>query len=86
MAGQPDKGSSSTIELDAAERRGRRRAWAQLIRRIYEANPLTCSCGAHMRILSFILDPKVVTKILKDIAKRPTVRGRAPPFSAALAS
>ena len=29
--------------------------------------PLTCCCGAQMRILSFILDPRVVTKILRHI-------------------
>ena len=39
------------------------------IRRIYEVDPLTCSCGAQMRILAFILDPRVVTKILRHIAE-----------------
>jgi hypothetical protein len=68
------------------ERRRLRRAWAQMIRRIYEVDPLTCRCGAQMRILSFILDPRVVTKILRHIAEhsaeRGTARERAPPPSA----
>ena len=53
-----------------------------MIRRIYEVDPLTCSCGAQMRILSFILDPQVVTKILRHIAARDNARERAPPSSA----
>ena len=57
-----------------------------MIRRIYEVDPLTCSCGAQMRILSFILDPRVVTKILRHIAEKATDRERAPPASAPAAS
>ena len=55
---------------------------AQMIRRIYDVEPLTCRCGAKMRILAFILDPKVVTKILRHIANRASTRERAPPSSA----
>ena len=67
----------------AAERRRLRRAWAQMIRRIYEVDPLTCRCGAQMRILSFILDPRVVTKILRHIAdEKASSRERARPASA----
>ena len=69
----------------AAERRRVRRAWARMIRRIYEVDPLTCRCGGQMRVLSFILDPRVVTKILCHIATRDNARERAPP-SPALAS
>ena len=36
-----------------------------LLARIYEVLPLLCpACGGHMRILSFITDPPVVTAIL----------------------
>jgi len=66
----------------AAERRRLRRAWAQMIRRIYEVDPLTCSCGAQMRILSFILNPQVVTKILRHIEEKDAARERPPPSSA----
>ena len=68
-----------------AERRRLRRGWAQMIRRIYEVDPLTCRCGAQMRIISFILDPRVVTKILVHLADKGAAQGRAPP-SEALAS
>jgi hypothetical protein len=82
--GEADKEASSPEAAlpSAAERRRLRRAWAQMIRRIYEVDPLTCRCGAQLRILSFILEPRVVTKILRHIADRDTARERAPPSSA----
>ena len=59
-------------EPGAAERRRLRRSWAQLIRRIYEIDPLTCTeCGGEMRIIAFLLDPTVVRKILGHLASRP---------------
>ena len=75
--------ASSTATLPSiAQRRRLRRAWAQMIRRIYEVDPLTCRCGAQMRIVAFILDPQVLTKILRHIASAHTARERAPPASA----
>jgi hypothetical protein len=38
---------------------------ARLIRKIFEADPLTCACGARMRIVAFIADPRVVDRILR---------------------
>ena len=78
--------SCSTPEFAAAERRRLRRAWAKLIRRIYEVDPLICRCGAQMRILAFILDPREVTRILQHIDHKGTTQERAPPPSTALAS
>jgi len=42
-----------------------RSTWARLIRKIFEADPLTCACGARMRIVSFITDPRIVDRILR---------------------
>ena len=42
-----------------------RSTWARLIRKIVEADPLTCACGARMRIVAFITDPRVVDRILR---------------------
>jgi hypothetical protein len=75
--------SSPSVLPCATERRRLRRAWAQMILRIYEVDPLSCRCGKKMRILAFILDPKVVTKILRHIEERDTARERAPPCSTA---
>jgi hypothetical protein len=41
-----------------------------LIARIYEALPLLCLyCNTPMRIVSFITEPKTVTKILEHIGE-----------------
>ncbi len=51
----PSRGSGAeTDTASAAERHRLRRQWAQMIRRIYEVDPLRCvHCGSEMRILSF---------------------------------
>lgn len=67
--------------LTDAERRSRRRAWARLIRRIYEVDPLACtSCGGEMRIVSVILDHPVITRILGHLARKGIKPGRGPPL------
>ena len=42
-----------------------RSTWARLIRKIFETDPLLCTCGARMRIVSFITDPRTVDLILR---------------------
>ena len=42
--------------------------WAALLRRIYDVDPLRCpACGTQMRIISFILRPSVIDRILAHI-------------------
>ncbi len=41
-----------------------RSTWARLVRKIFEADPLLCSCGARMQIVSFITEPRVIDRIL----------------------
>jgi hypothetical protein len=66
--------------LTDGERRARRRAWARLIRRIYEVDPLVCSnCGGEMRIVSVILEHRVITRILAYLARKGIEPGRGPP-------
>jgi hypothetical protein len=51
------------------ELRALRRRWAQLIRRIYEVDFLACPrCGATMRVIAFITEPKVIGKSLSHFA------------------
>ena len=34
-----------------------RRGWAEMIRKVYEVDPLTCSqCGGRMKIVAFLTD------------------------------
>jgi hypothetical protein len=61
------------------ERAALRRRWANLIRRVYEVDPLVCPrCGADMRIIGFITEPRVIRRILNHIRKRHRVP-RSPP-------
>jgi 16S rRNA C1402 N4-methylase RsmH len=39
--------------------------WARLIKNIFEADPLLCTCGGRMCIVSFITDPRIVDRILQ---------------------
>jgi hypothetical protein len=74
---------SVTSEPDSAERKAARKRWANLIRHIYEVDPLVCPrCGGMMKIIAFITEPRVIRAIL-DSARRtgtPSVAGsRHPP-------
>ena len=41
--------------------------WAKLIARIYEIDPLVCSCGKEMKIIKIVIDPAQIWRILKNI-------------------
>ena len=46
---------------------------------IYEVDPLVCPrCGGPMRIIAFIIEPKVIAKIRAHLAAKGT-DGRGPP-------
>lgn len=52
-----------------------------MIYRIYEVVPLDCpKCGARMKILTFIIDPKVIRQLLDHLQQK--ARHRAPPSGA----
>ena len=59
-----------------------RRRWAQLIRRIYQVDPLVCPrCRGVMRVVSFITQPRLIRRILEHLAGR-AAHERAPPAAA----
>jgi len=78
-------GQLSAATSTPAQRRRLRRSWAKMIAKIYEVDPLTCACGAEMRIIAFITEYKVVKKILDHVRKVKGPQGRAPPARAASA-
>jgi hypothetical protein len=64
-----------------------RRSWAQLIKRVYEVDPLVCpKCQGEMRIVAFIIDHDVVGAILRHLAKVEARSPRGPPGTAALSA
>jgi hypothetical protein len=45
-----------------------RRGWAEMIRKVYEVNPLRCpQCGGTMRLIAFIIDYKAVDRIINHL-------------------
>jgi len=61
------------------QRAALRRRWANLIRRVYEVDPLVCPhCGAKMQVIGFITEPKMIKRILDHIRRRDRV-SRPPP-------
>ena len=55
---------------DSAWLAARRKSWARLIKRVYEADPLLCPCGQKMRVVGFITQAPVIRKILTHIGRR----------------
>jgi len=46
--------------------------WAQLIKKVYETDPLICpGCGGAMRIMAFIDQPEIIEKILTHLGLLP---------------
>jgi len=56
---EPDPESTSQA------RQAAKAAWAKLIRKVYEVDPLICpQCGAQMRVIALIEDRAVIERIL----------------------
>jgi hypothetical protein len=61
-----------------AQKAALRRRWADLIRRVYEVDPLICTrCGGQLHIISFITQTTVIRKIVEHLNRKPN--DRAPP-------
>ncbi len=70
-------------EREALPLREARRRWAELLRRIYEVDPLTCpACGGSMRILAVITEGAVIDRILAHL-RRTRGDARGPPTTRA---
>jgi len=59
--------------------------WAELLRRTFEVDSLSCEkCKHTMRVVSVVLDPKVIQKIMKSLGIKEEIVGtdktsRGPP-------
>ena len=70
------------VDPEPEELRKAKRRWAQLLRHIFEIDPLACPrCGQEMRIVAFITDPNVIDGILDHLQRTQASRRgpRAPP-------
>ena len=62
--------------------RDAKRRWAELLRRLFEVDPLACPrCGTEMRIVACITEPATIDRFLEHLRRSaPThPRQRAPP-------
>ncbi len=61
-----------------------RAAWARLIRKVYEADPLECpNCNGPMRVIALIEDPGIIRRILEHLGRwAPEASERGPPAAA----
>ena len=65
-----DPAAADTAADQTAQRRRRRRLWAQLLRRVYEVDPLTCGhCGGPLRVVAFIQELAASRKILAHLER-----------------
>ncbi|MFP4083170.1 MAG: hypothetical protein ACLFVG_10530 [Candidatus Aminicenantes bacterium] len=56
-----------------------RRGWAEMIKKVYEVDPLVCAqCGAQMKVIAFITDYAVVDRIINHL-KLTFVADKPPP-------
>jgi len=54
----------------------RKRAWARLLAKVFEVDPLVCpKCGAEMKVIAIIEDTAEINRILRHLVKN----GRSPP-------
>jgi hypothetical protein len=84
--GKVRKASIEAFPLRAVEEELRRlpaKGWAEMIRKVYEVDPMLCpQCGGTMKVIAFLTDYAVVDRII-DHLKLTFVAERPPPLQAA---
>ena len=59
------------VEPDDFWRPEARRRWAELIRLVYEVDPLSCpKCGGQVQVIALIQEPAVIDKILRLLREK----------------
>ena len=75
---EQNKGEGQGEGEPAPAKRAVRKRWAELIYKIYNVDPLTCRCGAQMKIVAFVTEPASIQRILAHRNNNPSQQ-RAPP-------
>ena len=85
--GKVRKASLAAAPLRIVEEEPRRvpsKGWAEMIRKVYEVDPMICpKCGGRMKVVAFLTEPAVVDRIINHL-KLAFVAERPPPSQAAL--
>ncbi len=65
--------------VEEEEKRIPSKGWAEMIRKVYEVDPMTCPrCGGTMKVIAFITDYAAVDRII-DRLKLTFVAEKPPP-------
>jgi hypothetical protein len=65
------EGGVTIVEAEDFSRGDARRRWAELIRLVYEVDPMVCPhCGGQMRVIALIQEPAVIDKILRHLRSK----------------
>jgi hypothetical protein len=76
LAAGPEETPIKFAEREDLKLREARRRWAELLRKVFEVDPLKCpACGGAMRIISFITKQEVIDEILAHLSRK----ARSPP-------
>jgi hypothetical protein len=77
-AGIPEQPAVVAADVVPPAQADVRRRWAELLRRIFEVDPLRCPrCGHAMRVVAFITEPPVIDRLLTHL-RRQGLRARRP--------
>ena len=75
--------SAPDSSLERLRPQRRRYSWAELMKRIFLADVLSCPhCGGRRKVLTFLTDPDVVHKILRHLGlptQPPAIAAARPP-------
>jgi len=67
--------SLTIVPLPEEQKKKSSKAWAVLIKRVFELDPLLCErCGSNMKIREFITDTKKVKRLLESLGIPPLVK------------
>jgi hypothetical protein len=66
-----EEAAGKLIIIEEESRKIPRRGWAEMIRKVYEVDPLVCpECGGRMKIIAFITDYSVLDPIINHLKLR----------------
>ena len=66
-----EEAAGKLVIIEEESRKIPRRGWAEMIRKIYEVDPLVCpECGGRMKIVAFITDYSVLDRIINHLKLR----------------
>jgi hypothetical protein len=74
-----EEAAGKLIIIEEESRKIPRRGWAEMVRKVYEVDPMLCpQCGGTMKVIVFITDFSVVDRIINHL-KLTFVAERPPP-------